>query len=169
MNLSRFLRGFDALASDSHYAVQALARRPKFTIVVVLTIALGIAAATSMFTVVDHVLVRPLRYKDADRLVTIWGAVGALRTDTVVGGFWNRFTVAYEDYESWLHQQTVFEETTLFRTDNVRFFGRDSTRMIHSARASVNFFAMLGARFVMGRAFSSNDADEIVVSNEFWS
>ena len=41
MNLSRFLRGFDAVASDSHYAVQALARRPKFPIVVVLTIALG--------------------------------------------------------------------------------------------------------------------------------
>src|SRR5215831_6155017 len=162
MNFSS-LRGFDAVASDCRYALQALCRRRTFTTIAVLTIALGIAAATSMFTVVDHVLIRPLKYKDADRLVTIWGAVGALRTDTVVGGFWNRFTVAYEDYENWLHQQTVFEEITLFRTDNVRFFDRDSTRMIHSARASVNLFLMLGARFVMGRTFSSNDANEIVL------
>src|SRR5213593_1419369 len=99
MNFSGFRGGFDAVASDFRYALQAFCRRRKFTTIAVLTIGLGIAAATSMFTVVDHVLIRPLNYKEAERLVTIWGAVGALRTDTVVGGFWNRFTVAYEDYE----------------------------------------------------------------------
>ena len=71
MNFSGFRGGFDAVASDCRYAFQALCRRPKFTTIAVLTIALGIGAATSMFTVVDHVLVRPLKYKDADRLVTV--------------------------------------------------------------------------------------------------
>ena len=94
MNFSRFRQKFDGMASDCHYAIQALRRRPKFTTIAVLTVALGIGAATSMFTVVDHVLVRPLKYRDADRLVTIWGVVGALQTDTIVGGFWNRFTVS---------------------------------------------------------------------------
>jgi putative ABC transport system permease protein len=168
MNFSGFREGLDAVASDCRYAFQALCRRPKFTTIAVLTIALGIGAATSMFTVVDHVLVRPLKYKDADRLVTIWGAVGALQTDTVVGGFWNRFTVSYEDYENWLHQQTAFEETAVFRTDNVRFAGHDDTRTIHSGRASANLFAMLGARLVSGHAFSDQDADAVVVSYEFW-
>src|SRR5262245_5175372 len=158
----------EGITSDFRYAFQALCRRPKFTTIAVLTVALGIAAATSMFTVVDHVLVRPLKYKDADRLVTIWASVAALQTDTVAGGFWNRFTVSYEDYQAWLRQQTVFEETAVFRTDNVRFAGTDSTRRIHSARASENFFAMLGAQLTPGRTFSQRDADAVVVSYEFW-
>src|SRR5947209_7692729 len=118
----------DPVASDCRYAFQSLCRRPKFTTITVLTITLGIGAATSMFAVLDHVLVRPLKYKDADRLVTIWGVLGALQTVTVVGGFWNRFTLSYEDYENWLHQQTAFEETAVFATDTVRFAGKDSTR-----------------------------------------
>jgi putative ABC transport system permease protein len=121
-----------------------------------------------MFTVVDHVLVRPLKYKDADRLVTIWGVVGALQNDTIAGAFWNHFTVSYEDYENWLHQQTAFEETTVFATGTARFAGEDTTRTIHSARASANFFAMLGARLAHGRAFSAQDTDAVVVSYEFW-
>src|SRR5438132_10377551 len=125
MNFSGFRGGFDGVAADCRYAFEALCRRPKFTAIAVLTVALGISAATSMFTVVDHVLVRPLKYKDADRLVTVWGTVGALQTDLVVGGFWNRFTVSYEDYENWLQQQMAFEETSVFRTGNTRFIGQD--------------------------------------------
>src|SRR5262245_60933180 len=168
MHLNNRLEGFASAAADCRYALQALRRRPKFTTIAVLTIALGIGAATAMFTVVDHVLVRPLKYKNADRLVTIWGAVNAFRTDTIAGSFWNRFTVAYEDYVSWLQQQTVFEETAMYATGTARFVGRDSTRMIHSARASQNLFAMLGIPIAPGRAFSAQEADAVVVSHEFW-
>ena len=91
-----------------------------------------------MFRVVDHVLLRPLKYKDFTRLVTIWGVVGALKTDAVVGEMWNRFTLSYEDYDEWLHQQTAFEEAALFATRNARFVGPDETRTIHTARASAN-------------------------------
>jgi uncharacterized membrane protein YbaN (DUF454 family) len=168
MNFRSFRGGFGAVASDCDYALGALCRRPKFTAIAVLTIALGITCATSMFTVVDHVLVRPLKYKNADRLVTIWGVVGALQNDIIAGAFWNHFTVSYEDYENWLHQQTAFEETAVFATGTARFAGEDATRTIPSARASVNFFSMLGARLAPGRAFSAQDPDAVVVSYEFW-
>ncbi|HYR91721.1 MAG TPA: ABC transporter permease [Terriglobia bacterium] len=156
-------------AADCRYAFQALCRRPKFTTIAVLTVALGIGAATSMFTVVDHVLLRPLQYKDADRLVTIWGVVGALQTDSVVGSIWNRFTLSYEDYEDWLHQQTAFEETAIFATGKARFLGRDETRTVHTGRASANFFSMLGTRLFRGRAYADHEDDAVVVAHEFWN
>ena len=122
-----------------------------------------------MLTVVDHVLLRPLKYKDSTRLVTIWGVVGALKTDAVVGEMWNRFTLSYEDYDEWLHQQTAFEETALFATRNSRFVGPDETRTIHTARASANFFAMLGTRFFRGRSFSEGEEEAVVITYEFWN
>jgi MacB-like periplasmic core domain len=96
------------------------------------------------------------------------GSGGALQNDIIAGAFWNHFTVSYEDYENWLHQQTAFEETAVFATDTARFAGEDATRTIPSARASVNFFSMLGARLAPGRAFSAQDPDAVVVSYEFW-
>src|SRR5262245_33597224 len=58
--------------------------------------------------------------------------------------------------------------TAVFRTDNVRFIGRESPRAVHSARASANLFAILGTRFARGRAFTDQETDVVVVSNEFW-
>src|SRR5438552_3764547 len=112
---------FYALSIDCRYAVRALRTRRSFTIVAVLTIALGIGAATSMFAVVDNVLLRPLKYLESDRLVSVWGVVAALKADTVIGGIWNRFTVAFEDYETWRQQQTVFEETAVLSIGKARF------------------------------------------------
>src|SRR5439155_1889959 len=151
------------------YAVYALRRRISFTTIAVLTMALGIGAATAMFAVVDNVLLRQLKHKDADRLVTIWGVVAALKTDTVIGDVWNRFTVSYEDYDQWLHQQTVFEESAVFATRNARFVGRDETRTIHTGEASANLFAMLGTRFFRGRSFADHEDGAVVVAYEFWN
>src|SRR5215475_14015206 len=92
---------------DFRYAMRALRRRGSFTTIAVLTMALGIGAATAMFAIVDHVLLRPLKHKDSDRLVSVWGVVGGLK-DVVVGIPWNQFTLSLDDYDNWLHQQTVF-------------------------------------------------------------
>jgi len=165
LNGSRLIEG---IASDCGYAFRTLSRRPKFAAIAVLTITVGIAAASSMFTIVDHVLVRPLKYKDADRLVTVWATVSAMKTDTIAGEFWNRFTV-YEDYDNWRRQQNSFEETTVFATNTLRFVGTDQTRFIHTARSAANFFPMLGVRFFLGRGYSTEDMTAVVVSHEFWN
>src|SRR5207237_3527412 len=128
-----------------------------------------IGAATSMFTVVDHVLLRALKYKDSNRLVTIWSTVSALMGDTVAGEIWNRFTLSYEDYEEWVRQQTVFEETGIFTTGNAGFVGDYDARTIPAARASANFFALLGTPFLAGRPFAERAEDAVDISYEFWN
>jgi len=164
-----FRENQDAAIADYRYAVHALRRRPSFATIAILTMALGIGAATAMFAVVDNVLVRPLKHKDADRLVTIWGTVAALKTDTIVGDFWNRFTVSYEDYEDWRHLQTVFEETAIFQTLHARFAGEQETRTLDTARTSANFFSMLGTRLFRGRSFDDDEKDAVIVTYEFWN
>ena len=154
---------------DFRYAVRALRRRGSFTAIAVLTMALGIGAATAMFAIVDNVLLRPLKHKDSDRLVSVWGVVGGIK-DIVVGIPWNQFTLSIEDYENWLHQQTVFEDTAIFATArNVRYAGKDRTRVVNTARASANLFSVLGTPFFRGRAFGEGENGAVVVAYEFWN
>jgi hypothetical protein len=111
----------EGLIFDFRYAIRALRRRSSFTTIAVLTLALGIGGATTMFAIVDNVPLRPLKHKDSNRLVSVWGVVGGLK-DVVVGIPWNQFTLSLQDYEDWLRQQTVFEETAIFATArNVRY------------------------------------------------
>src|SRR5215470_17017750 len=146
---------------DCRYAVRALRRRGSLTTIAVLTMALGIGAATAMFAIVDNVLLRPLKHKDSDRLVSVWGVVGGLK-DIVVDIPWNQFTLSLQDYDDWLRQQTVFEETAIFATArNVRYTGKQQTRVVNTGRVSANFFSMLGIPFSLGRAFSEGESDTV--------
>ena len=78
---------FSDLGRDLRYAARALARNPLFTIVAMLTLAIGTAANTAVFTVVDNVLLKPLPYPDSERLVSIWhDAPGAPGLTAVAGG-----------------------------------------------------------------------------------
>jgi predicted permease len=159
----------EGLIFDFRYAVRALRRRSSFTTIAVLTLALGIGGATAMFAIVDNVLLRPLKHKDSDRLVSVWGVVGGLE-DVVVGIPWNQFTLSLQDYEDWLPQQTVFEETAIYAmARNARYSGKDRTRVVNTGRVSANFFSMLGIPFFLGRAFSEGESDAVIVAYEFWN
>src|SRR5918998_2654656 len=89
------------LLQDFRYGLRVLARRPGFTAVAVLTLALGIGANTAVFSLVSAVFVRPLNYREAERLVMVWESAPA-------AGF-ARDDVAPANYADWKAQHRVFE------------------------------------------------------------
>ena len=89
----------ETLWQDIRYGARMLAKSPGFTAVALLTLALGIGANTAIFSVVNAVLLRPLPYKDAQRLMLVW--------ETFHG---RRAGVTAPDFKDWSEQQSVFEQ-----------------------------------------------------------
>src|SRR5512143_691282 len=91
---------------DLKYGLRTLLRTPGFTIVAVLTMALGIGANTAIFSVLESVLVRPLPYAEPDRLVLLWGDTPAQNN--------RRAQVSFTDVEDWRRSTTPFEDIAAF-------------------------------------------------------
>src|SRR4051794_36818685 len=100
----------DTLLQDLRYGVRMLMKRPAFTAVAVLTLALGIGANTAIFSVVNAVLLRPLPYKQPDRLVQIW------ETNPIRG--WTMNIVAPANFLDWEKRSTSFEGLAAYYGDD---------------------------------------------------
>src|SRR5437867_3925744 len=144
----------DTLRQDVRYALAMMRRNKGFTAAGLLTLALGIGATTAVFSVVYGVLLRPLPYPNADRLVRVWEEHPG---GTAIAG--NRW-ISNRTYYSWAeHPRTVdvlggfgsYETTIAVRDDRVRTFG---------AEVSPTLLAALGARPALGRLFTTDEADE---------
>jgi predicted permease len=147
------------LRQDSAYAVRLLRRAPGFAAVAIATLALGIGASTTIFTVVDSVLLRPLRFADPQRLAMIRPTSGS----RVSAGYlhdWRMQSKSFEDMAGWYDVRT-------------NLTGRGEPLEVLADRVTVNFFAVLGTPAVMGRTFTAvadlDDVEsEVVVSYGFW-
>jgi putative ABC transport system permease protein len=138
-------------ARDLLYAARTLRRSPVFAGTAILTIALGIGAGTAIFSVTNTVLLRPLPYKDPDRLVFV---IGDLRTRNV-----KDFPLSNADFLD-LRTQTaqVFEDVGSVFTNRATVPLADgSAEQIRFARVSTNFFSMMGAALAVGRSFTDAD------------
>jgi predicted permease len=143
----------DTLLNDLTYAVRGLRKNLGFSTVAAVTIALGIGACTSIFSVVNAVLLRPLPYSDAQRLVTVWGE---LRNRNV-----RDWPFSPPDYRDLRQQSTeLFEDMAGFipagRTP-ISDTGAEPEQ-IRVGGATPNFFRVLGARVQLGRDFIDDDA-----------
>ena len=98
-------RPADAVATDTRYALRALRKSPGFTIVVMLTLALGIGATTAIFTVVDAVMLRPYPYADMNRIV---GLAEVTRKGQTM-------SIAWPNFQDWREQNQVFEHLAIYR------------------------------------------------------
>ena len=135
---------------DVGYAVRILRRHPSFTVVTVLTLALGIGANTSIFTVVNAVLLRPLPYHDADRLTMIWA------TDSAAGT--HEMSISYPDFEAWRTGTRSFEALAAFTSRPATLGGGDQPELVPAVQTTPEFFRVLQVPALAGRTFGDADA-----------
>jgi putative ABC transport system permease protein len=135
---------------DIRYAFRMLRKQPGFTAIAILTLALGIGANTSIFSVVNAVLLRPLPYPQPDRLVLI-----RERTNLFDSG-----SVSLPNYLDWRASQGGFTDLALFRRGDANLSGATSdveAERVSSARVSYNFRSVLGVPPQLGRDFRESD------------
>ena len=123
------------MIKDIRYAFRALARRPGFTAVAVITLALGIGANTAIFSVVYGVLLRPLDYPEAERLVALRESNASKQPDS---------QVAPANFLEWQRQNTVFSDLAAYRTVSYNLTGDGNPERLLAGRVSAGLFKTLG-------------------------
>ncbi|MFP5264165.1 MAG: ADOP family duplicated permease [Blastocatellia bacterium] len=135
----------EQLAQDLRFGLRMLAKRPGFALVAIITLALGIGANTAIFSVVNTVLLRPLPYKDADRLVAVW-------EDGSEQGF-PRNSTTPANFIDWRDQNQVFEGMAALGRQSFNLTGAGEPEKIDGRRVSANLFDLLGVEAHLGRGF----------------
>jgi putative ABC transport system permease protein len=154
----------DILIQDVRFALRSLARRPGFTAVAALTLALGIGANTAIFSIVDAVLIRALPYDKPDQLAFMWGTQGAQKGQSV----------SYADYVDWRKRNHTFVEMGVLRGQSVNLTGGDNPDRLVGSFVSASLFRALGTKMSQGRAFTdveteiATKAPVAVVQYESW-
>jgi predicted permease len=135
---------------DFRYALRALRKQPIFTLVAVLTLTLGIGANTAIFSLLYQILLRPLPYPDADRLVFVWNTYPGINLPQA--------SVSIPDYIDRRTQAPAIEDATLFtgRTANLTEGG--SPEQLRALAVTPSFFSTLQRQPFLGRAFSEDEA-----------
>jgi hypothetical protein len=154
------------LWQDLRYGARMLMKKPGFTVVAILTLSLGIGANTAIFSVVNAVLLRPLPFKEPERLVMVWN-----RGAEAAGG--DRTPLAVADLLDWRAQSRSFEEIGAFRWQEYNVQLGQTPERAQAAGVTANFFSMLGVQPQLGRVFSAEEerpgAQRVVLlSDGFW-
>ena len=135
------------LWQDLRYGLRMLLKRPGFTLIAVVTLALGIGANTAIFSVVNAVVLRPLAFKEPDRLVMIW--------ETMPGN--DRRWVAPGNFVDWQKQNHSFEQIAGFANTNLNLTGTGEPEKLTGVAVSTNIFSTLGVEAALGRTFLPED------------
>lgn len=160
-----------ALIQDIRYAFRSLRKAPGFTFVAVLTLGLGIGANTTMFSVVNGVLLKPLPYEQPDRLVNIWVDLGV--------GNQSLPAVHPGDFRDYQQRTTLFEDFAAasggtFRTGAGILTGDGKPEQVDVSVVTANFFPLLGVKPALGKYFDEEDeliggAEVAVITHRLWS
>ena len=141
-----------------------LLKQPGFTAIAVLTLGLGIGANITIFSVVNAVLLRPLPYPDADRLVFLWSEAPAQNI--------RERASAYANLADWRKQNKSFEDIAVSDPTVVTLTGGAEPEQVMSVRASANLFPLLGVAPMLGRTFTADEEQQkvrvVVLSHGLW-
>jgi putative ABC transport system permease protein len=151
------------LRQDFRYAVRALIKRPGFTAIAVLTLALGIGATTAIFSVVYGVLLRPLPYSDSNRIMAVFEVTSKGRPSRV----------ADPNFSDFRDQSRSFQAIAKYRDDVASVSGASQPTRTKVAHVSPDFLRVFGIEPILGRDFSASDAKKgagptVLVSYEYW-
>jgi putative ABC transport system permease protein len=149
---------------DVRYGMRNLMKASSFSIVSVLTLAVGIGATTAIFSIVNAALLRPLPYPDPARLVSVFSVNPAPN-----GGLW---VVSPADFRDWRELSKGFESLAAFSNDRLAVWFSERPEIIESSRVTWNFFNTLGVRPLLGNGFEAadelNGTDNLVLSYRLW-
>jgi predicted permease len=142
---------FVGLAKDFKYSARMLMKQPGFTAIAVLTLALGIGASTAMFSVIDNVLLNPLPYKNANKIVQMW------IHDTSTPRPGGRMMYSGPEYLDFQEQSDVFQEVIGGGTEDVLYTSKDGTQQFDMGYVTPNQFEFLKMPVALGRAPTPDD------------
>ena len=152
----------ETLTMDLKYAVRSMAKRPSFPIVVLATLALGIGAATAIFSIVEGILIRPLPFHEPDRLVYANELDGE-----------RPMAFAWPNYVDYRDRAVSFEAMACHQIGALTLVSEGAARRIDGRAVCAPFFDVLGVRMQLGRTFTAAD-DEVgatpvaIISDSFW-
>ena len=155
----------ETIFTDVRYGFRSLLKRPGATLIALVTLALGIGVNTAIFSAVDSVLLRPLPFKDPERLVSIWEQtlkIGIVRNEVAPANFFDLRT-----------QNQSFEAIGAYGPQDVNLTGDGEPERISGQLVSANVFSILGVEPALGRAFLANEDQPgqehvVVLSHALW-
>ncbi|HET9791241.1 MAG TPA: ABC transporter permease, partial [Candidatus Angelobacter sp.] len=140
------------MIQDVRYGLRVLRKAPAFTAVAVITLALGIGANAAMFAVFSAFLLRPLPFRDADRLVALWDKRPDMGTS-----FGGLFLSPIKHYRALLEQTHTLQQVAAFGSYEPRVAAPSGTTKIKAIRCSANLLDLLGFSLAAGRNFSADE------------
>ncbi|HLL70265.1 MAG TPA: ABC transporter permease [Pyrinomonadaceae bacterium] len=150
------------ILQDLRYGFRMLMKSPGFTFVAVVALALGIGANSAIFSVVNAVLLRPLPFKEPERLVILWEKSETQDT-----------SVAYPNFLDWRDENKTFEQITAYRRDSFNLTGAGEPERLAGRLVTGNFFQTLGVQPSAGRDFVAQDdtpasVPTVILGHGFW-
>src|ERR1700681_3444615 len=136
------------LLQDVRFGVRLLRKRPGFTAVAVITLALGIGANTTVFNSVNAMLLRPFPFPRLDRIVTVWETVPKQS---------DQLSAAPANFRDWSEQSTQFSQLAAVRGWDANLTGGNVAEHVEGAQVTAGFFALLGMSAQLGRQIGSAD------------
>src|SRR5579863_506992 len=156
------------LMQDVRYALRMLGKSPGFTAVAVITLALGIGASTAVFSLVDTILLKPLPYAQAERIVIPWRI-----TPPALNLGFEEFPWEEKAFQFYSQGSKTFQEIGAFKSDGFNLTGAGEPARLEGLRASAGFFPALGVAPSLGRFFTPQEdvlgnEHEVVLSDQVW-
>src|SRR5581483_2724335 len=152
------------LLQDVRYGARMLMKQPGFTLIAVLTLALGIGANTVIFSVINALILNPPHMPEAGRVAAIWRTAKDKRTE----GF-----VSYLELQDWRAQSRSFEAIAAYKPNGFILLNDEQAERLQGLRVTANFLSLLGASPVRGRDFQVEEEKRgaepvVIISHEFW-